>query len=232
MEHDARLDDLLNHIQQRWGTHALRPLRSVTAARPPAPTGFAALDSLLGGGVPAGQVTELLGRPTSGVTTLAYSILARGQSDTAYGIAVDLTSTFDPDYASQCGVRLDRLFLVRPDTEPVALDIARELLADDLAAVIMLDTGHSLPDPQRLYRLRSALARSGCVVLSLASVNPSLTARGGPAALRLLVNRQAWLPCPADAHGCRTRVTVLRHPTATGRSVDIDIDFDGSGGLR
>ena len=47
--HAARLDDLLNHIQQRWGTNALRPLRTITAARPPVSTGFPALDSLLGG---------------------------------------------------------------------------------------------------------------------------------------------------------------------------------------
>jgi hypothetical protein len=236
VDHHVRLDTLLNNIHQRWGSQALRPLRAVSTQRPLVPTGFPALDAMLGGGVPTGQVTELLGRPTSGKTTLAYHILARGQGERAFGIYIDLDRTFDPEYASRCGVCLERLFLIRPDTEPIALDIARELLAGDHAAVIVLDMGHALPDVQQLYRLRAVLQRSGCAVVNLITLpdgaDPAVSLRGSPAELRLLATRQSWLRDQAEICGYRVRVAVLKSAQMNGRTAEIDIALDDTGAPR
>jgi len=52
------------------------------------------------GGIPSGRITELLGAPTSGKTTLANIIIANAQRRGSIAAYVDLSQTFDPYYAS------------------------------------------------------------------------------------------------------------------------------------
>lgn len=129
-EQSARLEALLTTIKQRWGADALRKAKALPAAIPDVLTGFPVLDAVLGaGGISRCRTTELLGRATSGMTTLAYKILHHSQVQDACAIYVDLEGTFDPDYAARCGVALERLFLARPDTRVAALDMAYDLLS-------------------------------------------------------------------------------------------------------
>lgn len=228
---NAQLDALLAHIQQRWGNHIIRQGRPIKMqARPVVSTGFESLDTVLGGGIPAGQTSELLGRPTSGMTTLAYKIIASAQAEHAYGIYIDLDSIFDPDYAGRCGVTLDHIFVAHPDTDMQALNIARDLLSSGSVAVISLDMGALQPDAYRLRRLTTTLAHIGCVVLVMLTLPANGRAPirhiSSPSALRLLIERQRWLQRQTDIRGYRTRVTILKHRTASGRQVEIDIDFD------
>jgi predicted ATP-dependent serine protease len=44
------------------------------------PTGSIALDRMLGGGIPAGRITQIYGEPDVGKTTLAYHIYQRHRS--------------------------------------------------------------------------------------------------------------------------------------------------------
>lgn len=228
-EKTARLDAVLASLQQRWGSHIIQQgLPAKTQPLPAVGTGFAALDSALQGGVPSGHISELLGRPTSGMTTLAYKIIAHAQAPSAYGIYIDLDSTFDPDYAERCGVVLERLFVARPDTDLQALDIARDLLDSSSIAVIALDMGAIQPETYHLHRLSATLGHLGCVILVLLTLpaeihTPSFSS---PVALRLLVERQKWLERQSDIRGYQVRVTLLKHPTNSGKQVDIDIDFD------
>jgi hypothetical protein len=223
----AQLDSLMNTLQSRWGVGAVRRLSDLP--REPHQglhTGFSALDTLLGKrGIPRGQVTELMGRLTSGMTTLAYCTMAC-QPD--YAIYIDLDGTFDPEYAVRCGVRLDRFFLARTDTEGQALDIARDLLTSRGVGLIVMDVGEMQLDLTRLQRLRSVLSHSGCAVLLL-MVLPAVgevPTLNSPASIRLLVERVKWLERYADIRGYQSRVTLLKHPTAMGKSALIDIDFD------
>ena len=229
-EKTAQLDRLLNSLEQRWGAGVVRRL----SEHPQEPqsglrTGFSSLDGLLGNtGIPRGQVTELLGRPTSGMTTLAYRILACTQHQDTYAIYLDGDSTFDPDYAVQCGIRLDRFFLAHPDTEDEALDIARDLLSSRSVGIIGLDVGTMEPNPARLRRLTAVLSPSGCAVLVLRCLQDRVhwQRSSSPAVLRLLVERRSWLERQTDIRGYQAQVTLLKHPTLTGKSTQIEIDFD------
>ena len=80
-ERAATLQRIIATIQRRWGTRALRRFGQPTGEPIPVVTsGFAELDAALGiGGVPRGRLTELLGSPTSGMTTLALTLIARAQ---------------------------------------------------------------------------------------------------------------------------------------------------------
>ena len=89
-------------------------MRSVSAKRyPPAATGFAELDALLGGGIPRGQITELVGKASSGCTSVALSLLAEATARQEIAAYIDASDCFDPPSAERAGVALDRLLWVR-----------------------------------------------------------------------------------------------------------------------
>jgi hypothetical protein len=191
-------------------------------------TGFAALDQALGD-IPPGCIVELLGKPTSGMTTLAHKIIQQAQGDAGYAVYVDLESTFDPDYATRCGVNLEQLFLIRPQTEAEALDITRDLLTGSTTGIMILDLGKTQPEPRLLHRLTKSIAQSGCIVLVLVLVDRGdLKAMGTPAAIRLLIERRGWLMQLHDIRGYRAMVTILKSRIPPKNPhIDIDIRFDG-----
>lgn len=83
------------------------------AIRPTIPTGIAAVDELLGGGLPVGAISEIVGPECSGRTTLALAFLT---SITRHGKAcawVDVSDALHPESAAAAGVDLDRLLWVR-----------------------------------------------------------------------------------------------------------------------
>lgn len=226
----GRLETLLDTLHQRWGDSILKSGQTLKLrASLYVLTGFPALDQLLRGSLPAGQTIALLGRPTSGMTTLAYKILAHAQSADAYGLYIDLDSSFDPDYAARCGVALERLYVARPETDIYALTITQDLLISGRVSTIVLDLGGNQPGTASLQRLTHTLNRTGGLVLLLQTLTsrqrPSqVTAR--PTTTRLLVERQAWLERHPDICGYRSCVTLLKHRTAAGQQVTIEIDFD------
>ena len=78
-----------------------------------ASTGVTALDEMLGGGWPRGEVSELVGARSTGRTSL---LLATAAAATARGEIVglvDAVDRFDPAAAAAVGVDLDRVLWVR-----------------------------------------------------------------------------------------------------------------------
>jgi hypothetical protein len=78
-----------------------------------APFGLAALDAQLSGGLPRGQVSELVGPSSSGRTSLGWTWLgaatARGESVAL----IDAFDRFDPASGIACGIDVSRLLWVR-----------------------------------------------------------------------------------------------------------------------
>ena len=112
------LQSTLEAIRRRWGPDAVRQASAQRAAEPAClPTGFAALDRALAlGGIPRGRITELVGAPTSGMTTLALTLIARAQQQGSQPVFIDLDHALDPAYAARCGVEVGPLLLARPRT--------------------------------------------------------------------------------------------------------------------
>ena len=77
------------------------------------PTGIAEVDALLGGGLPLGGVTEIIGPVCSGRSTLALSVLAGITGQGAAAAYVDVSDALDPLSAAAVGVELGRLLWVR-----------------------------------------------------------------------------------------------------------------------
>src|SRR4029077_1985373 len=90
-----------------------RELREV-AGRGAFPTAVPVLDRLLAGGLPRGQLVELVGSRTSGrfSTLLAALAAATGVGEAA--ALVDLGDGLDPKVAAALGIDLERLLWTRP----------------------------------------------------------------------------------------------------------------------
>src|ERR1700734_261380 len=70
------------------------------------PTGIAAVDSLLDGGLPIGAISEITGAQSSGRTSLALSFVAQRTQDGQVCAWVDVNDTLDPESAAASGVGL------------------------------------------------------------------------------------------------------------------------------
>ena len=76
-------------------------------------TGIAAIDGLLNGGFVAGGLSEIVGPESSGRMTVAVSLLAAVMAQDTAAAWVDVSDSFDPLSATECGVDLRRLLWVR-----------------------------------------------------------------------------------------------------------------------
>ena len=236
----ARFAAVVTDIQKRWGSDALVTLGKKSAqAAMVLPTGMASLDALLaGGGLPVGQITELIGAFSSGVTTVAFCMLAHAQSTgpgerAAY---IDLAHSFDADYAARCQVDLKRLLVVRPSSLDEAFDICGDLVARYGAKMLLIDPSLvTLSEMQRAIagaafrRLVTLVRSSVCTVLCLTRPQPGSTRTSLQfhAALSLLLEHTRWIQDRGCVRGCETRVTVLKQKAGPpARRAVLRVAFD------
>ena len=90
---------------------ALTPAQKVI--RPVTQTGVTAVDEVLGGGLPVGAITEMIGPECSGRTSLALSFLAQVTQSGKVCVWIDVSDAFDPESAAATGIDLFRLLWVR-----------------------------------------------------------------------------------------------------------------------
>ena len=241
----ATLQALIAGLRKRWGVRAAR-LGSAAEAIPVLSTGFAALDATLGiGGVPRGRLTEILGTPTSGATTIALTLLAGAQAQGDVAGYIDLSRTFDAEYAAAVGVDLHALLLARPRTAADALELIHALVGSGGVGVLVVESLallQSVPRDaalldQALRVLPGPLAASPCALVALTPLpyRPEMTRAIGfggsvlahAAALRLHVARETWLDAEHGPPGCAARVTVLKHRLgAPDGSAQVVVSFD------
>lgn len=95
--------------------------------RDPAATGIGAIDDALGGGLPRGQLSEIVGPRSSGRTTVGQRVLASAAERGEAVALIDTSDRFDPASAAAAGLDLTKVLWVR-DTG----DAARALKAMNL----------------------------------------------------------------------------------------------------
>jgi recombination protein RecA len=205
-------------------------------ADPAIPTGFAALDAALGGGLPRGRILELFGPPSCGKTTLALQAVAHLQRNGLTAGWIDVDHAFEPGYAGALGVSIERLVVVQPAFAEEALEMARRLAASAAVDLLVVDSaaalvprleletaiGESGPGLQArvlasgLRRLATEAARAGAAVLFLNQLRGRLeageeeTTAGGPSLKLYAAARIALRPAP----GARVRFRILKNKAA------------------
>lgn len=79
------------------------------------PTFMPELDRILGGGIPFGRLTEIMGKNQSGKSTLAVALLRVAIALDVIPIMIDSEGTANPDFLKERGVDVNKVFLVQPE---------------------------------------------------------------------------------------------------------------------
>jgi recombination protein RecA len=118
------MDAIFNLRQQIEATLAHRIPSALTSrlrtTRPVAATGIQSIDQLLGGGLPLGAITEVVGSECSGRTSFALSFFAGITQAKKVGAWIDVSDELDPESAAAAGVELSHLLWVRCGVDAVS----------------------------------------------------------------------------------------------------------------
>lgn len=213
------VETVLAEIRARWGQRIIRPASELTTQTEVVPTGIPPLDSLLGGGILVGKITALVGIPTSGITTLAYRLVASVHRQQGEAVYLDMSQTFNGAYAASCGVDTQRLLVARPPADTQGLALLRDIISSHVVRLVVVDwNAHTIP--ASLQRLQANLATSPTALVIL---NPTPTPYSHA---RLQVKCQGWLRDARDVVGCHLQVSLDQHPTLpTGSLTHFDLFF-------
>lgn len=163
-------------------------------------TGVPELDAATGG-LPRGCLTEILGPPSSGRSSLLLSILAQATARGEVCALADAEDSFDPASAAAAGLRLDRLLWVRSaHNAEHALKAADLLIQGGGFGLVAMDLGDTPPQTARRisltswFRLRRAVEHTPTVLVAVARQSNAKTC----ASLILECRRErlAWSGAP------------------------------------
>ena len=205
------------------------------------PTGFAALDAILGtGGLPRSATVALRGGPSSGRTTLALRAVAEAQAGGAIVAWLDLARAFDPVEAVARGVNPEWLVVLSPADLEEALALAGALLAARTVDLLVIDlpegrdpavAGRKVGD--RLGRLAALARRAGTLVVVLEPLGLGrglATAVAEASGLRLELRRTGWIRLGRDVVGQRSTAEVARNRYGPpGRRATLEILYADGG---
>lgn len=99
------------------------------------PTGLLPFDVILGGGIPRGRLTMLVGAFSSLKSYVALNAIRQVQQDGGTAALIDTERTYDPEWARSLGVNTDDLF-VWPAPGAQDLDVTGER-AIDIAGLLL-----------------------------------------------------------------------------------------------
>lgn len=128
--------DFQRHVRSaRELDRELRDAREVRESEAVLRTAVPALDRLLDGGLPRGQLVELVGSRTSGRFSTVLAVLAAATSIGEAAALVDLGDGLDPAVAEELGADLQRLLWLRPHDLKQTLAAAEMVLASGFPLV-------------------------------------------------------------------------------------------------
>lgn len=181
-------------------------------------------DSLAGQLLRRGEIIEIVGRLSSGRTSLFTTCLRDVTRAGAVSALVDVDQAFDPVLAERVGVDLSRLLWVRcGGRREIALRATDLLVRCPGFALVALDLGETVPRVSltAAFRLKLAVRRSNVALLILGRRRIA-----GAGAALALETRRAGLDwggpgaVPTRLTGMRTRVHLLRAVHCSGGRED------------
>jgi recombination protein RecA len=247
-EKRRKLDTTITALQDKWGKQAIQRFEESRREVAHVPTGFPSLDEAIGiGGLPRGRISEILGKPTSGLTTIALNIAKNAQKDGGMVLYFDQYQTFDPEYTDLLGVNLNQLVLLRPnDNHQSAIILLDAVLSGGIGLIIVetqADNQASQIWSPTLDKIIAPLGHSETILLFLTHLptfpaanpvnqykgkhrlkNQNMTMVSHYAALRLFVQRSGWLIQGRELEGYKTQVKVTKNKFGpTSGLVDLTI---------
>lgn len=111
-------------------------------------------DLALGGGIPEGKFTMMVGPHSSGKTTSALILLREYQKmyPNKVNVWVDAEHAFDSQWAKLLGVNLEGLHIVKPDYAEQAVDVCEGVLQTEDIGLMILDSIAALVPKEELEK--------------------------------------------------------------------------------
>lgn len=169
------------------------------------PTGFAALDAALSGGITQHGITELVGARAAGRTTVARRLAAQVLQAGRWVAYIDATRTLAPQDWAGLG---SRLVVIRPHDDTRAAWCADRLLRSGVFALVVLDGVPVLPRPVSVRLAQLARDReTALLVLGSAGHTPVISGSGS---VRLHVSSAPTTSVTIEKGGPPVRIPVPR----------------------
>ncbi|MEZ4667927.1 MAG: hypothetical protein R3E39_08435 [Anaerolineae bacterium] len=233
---EQKLQAVIDDIQKKWGDKAIRKARAVSPVNDNLPTGFPSLDALIGGGVERGCLTEIIGLPTSGMTTLALKVMASAQQEGDGVVLFDLAAAFDPAAATFCGVDIANILLLRDDVDSL-ISMLSDVVGSAIPGLVVVNTFPRLSGKEQfqlseaIKRLMPLLIVTRCALLLLSLPASGRSFVSQYASLRLNPRFDRWFFANGDVSGFQSVITILKYKGENeGRRVAVPILFDDKSG--
>jgi hypothetical protein len=173
---------------------------------------------------PRGELTEIVGRLSSGRTSLFVAGLATATRGGALAALVDTDDAFDPLSAARAGVELARVLWVRcGGRRDLALRAVDLLARCPGFALVGLDVGETPPrlPLAQAFRLRLTVRRTGAALVIVG--RRRIAGAGAALALEMVRSARRWSGPAGMATrlaGARSEIMVLRARGALRARVD------------
>lgn len=174
------------------------------------PTGVAALDIALGGGIPRGRITEVMGIRGAGKTALLRRVVQRVLASGAWVAWVDARRTLAPQPWADLG---SRLVMIRPRDASRSAWSADLLLRSGVFALVVLDGAPLLSRVNGVRLAQLARERDAALVVVTDGAQPSRL--GGTTRLRVTLNRPLNHPLNQPLNHLATTHPPRRRPPLT-----------------
>lgn len=141
------IEALMGKINKQFGANAIARLSDVEEELKIKyyKTPSHEVNSMLGGGIAKGKITELFGNNSSGKTSLALEVIAKAQKEDENFMAawIETEGSADPDYMAYFGIDLDRIVIIQQSEELTAescMEIIRSLVNSLEFGIIVLNS--------------------------------------------------------------------------------------------
>lgn len=117
------------------------------------PTGVLPIDILLDGGIPTGRFTELFGAYSTLKSYVALSCIAQTQKAGGVCALIDTEHSYDPIWAKEIGVDIDKLIYQSPSTGEEAMDVSELLIRNGVDLIVWDSVAATLPQAESKKRM-------------------------------------------------------------------------------
>lgn len=137
----GNLDKILESLNKKFGKAIINQADEIKyPAVERISTGSLAIDIEIGGGLPRGRITMVVGNESSGKTALILKTIAQAQKKGLKCVFIDAEGTFDKEWAEKLGVDTKELVLAIPDIGEQACDILEAVVKSGDCGLVVLDS--------------------------------------------------------------------------------------------
>jgi recombination protein RecA len=152
------------------------------------PTGVVPIDHLLQGGLPFGRFIEMFGDYSTLKSYVGLKAIASAQKSGMLAALIDTEHAFDPNWARECGVKVEELIYKQPETAEEAFDIAEALIRAGINLVVFDSVAAALPQQEQKKRMHGESVQPARLAAAMSTGLRKLTSANKKTAI-LFINQ-------------------------------------------